>query len=160
MVVFMLAIHYIVKLDCLKHPKIDTILDYIHYTQEAAILRRDVLAVVDEETMSPENIDRDRLLQRLREIFDRNSYRSRSITFQPLTQLLPTPSSSDASGQTAAAPPNNVDLWQSSDMGGHHITGAQEGNFASEIFPVDTMGMSFDQFLSSGDFTPDPNSSF
>ena len=137
-----------------------SILDYIHYTQEVAILRRDVLAVVDEETMSPENIDRDRLLRRLREIFDRNAQRSKSIAFQPLTQALPTSSSSDASGQAAAAPLNNGDLWQSSDMGGHHTIGAQEDNFTSEIFPVDTLSMSFDQFLSSGDFMPDPDGNF
>ena len=51
--------------------------DYVHYTQETALLRRQVLQIVEEETMFVDGVIRERLLRRLQNAFDSNAQTSR-----------------------------------------------------------------------------------
>lgn len=50
--------------------------DYIHYTWETALLRSQVLQIVEEETMIVDITIRERLLTRLRNAFDSNAHNS------------------------------------------------------------------------------------
>ena len=50
--------------------------DYVHYTQETALLRRQVLQIVEEETMFVDGTIRERLLRRLQNAFESNTQTS------------------------------------------------------------------------------------
>ena len=71
--------------------RILTTTDYIYYSRETAELRRDVFAIVEEETRSVDGIIRDRLRQRLQHAFD-NAQATSGLG----ASALPTPSSGDS----------------------------------------------------------------
>lgn len=48
-------------------------LDYVHYTQETALLRQQILQIVEEETMYVDGMIRERLLLRLQSAFSSNA---------------------------------------------------------------------------------------
>jgi hypothetical protein len=55
----------------------------VHYTQETALLRRQVLQIVEEETMFVDGMIRERLLRRLQNAFDSNAQNS-ALSQSPL----------------------------------------------------------------------------
>ena len=50
--------------------------DYVHYTQETAILRSEILQIVEEEIMFVDEVIRERLLLRLQSAFSSNAQNS------------------------------------------------------------------------------------
>jgi hypothetical protein len=86
--------------------------DYIHYTQETALLRRQVLQIVEEETMFVDSTIRERLLRRLQNAFDSNAQTSGQIQ-SPIwpSGALSLSSSDGAYLPSTVAPVSNPPPW-------------------------------------------------
>lgn len=143
----------------LVNPVIKISTDYVHYSQEVAILRRDILAIVEEETASIETADRNHILQRVREAFNSNAQRSRTDLSPPTVPPLPTPSSSSAS--LPSVPPQLASLPQlrlSSSL--NDFEGIQNENYEFEAQSSGSMDRLLSQNLETENYNLDPSFNF
>jgi hypothetical protein len=86
--------------------------DYVHYTQETALLRRQVLQIVEEETMFVDSMIRERLVRRLQNAFDSNAQTSRASQSPIWSSGVLDLSGSDGTYMPSTAPPvSNPPPW-------------------------------------------------
>jgi hypothetical protein len=71
--------------------------DYVHYSQELIEVQSEVHRVIEEETRSPSEIDVNRFLLRVDEVFNTRRSADRLTTVIPRTPLILTPSTSQNS---------------------------------------------------------------
>jgi len=77
--------------------------DYVHYTQETAILRQEILRIVEEETMYVNGMFRERLLLRLE-----NAFRSNAQNYVPTRSPIWSPHALDVSGSDGTYMPSST----------------------------------------------------
>lgn len=86
--------------------------DYVHYTQETALLRRQVLQIVEEEIMFVDSMIRERLLRRLQDAFNSNAQTSGPSQSPIWSSGIMDPSGSDGTYMPSTAPPvSNPPPW-------------------------------------------------
>jgi hypothetical protein len=85
--------------------------DYVHYSQEIALLRQQVLQIVEEETMFVDGMIRERLLRRLQSAFESNT-QSPGTTNSPVwSSVLDLPGRDSTYTLSTALPINNPPPW-------------------------------------------------
>jgi len=146
--------------------------DYVHYTQETAILRQEILRIVEEETMYVNGMFRERLLLRLE-----NAFRSNAQNYVPTRSPIWSPHALDVSGSdgtympSSTAPPmsnpapwsewetrhsNPVDIGRIENMERHSLVRNDGSHFADpnmepELFFNDMPNLDYDFAGADGD---------
>jgi hypothetical protein len=110
-------------------PETDVVVEYVHYSQEFALLRHDVLAILEDETRFLGNIDTLRMVQRVRDAFDRNAQSSIPRLHPTWPSSFPTPSRIGDDNQSfpSAAPLHDPSSpWSPEDLQSDPVRGNAE----------------------------------